>query len=93
MEKNREVVRLMSIFNLNTNRAPHLPENTSTRIMLVYDKFKNIREYKILDSGMNEETGRRIQSWLEENIEVDDVIHGIKLSDINADDFQKAIRS
>ena len=38
MEKNSEVVRLMSVFNLNTNKTPYLPENTSARIMLVYDK-------------------------------------------------------
>ena len=93
MEKNREVVRLMSVFNLNTNKAPHLPGNTSARIMFVYDKLKNIREYRILDSGMTEETDRRIRSWLEENIEVDDVIHGLSSSDINADDLQKAVGS
>ena len=42
---------------------------------------------------MTEETDRRIRSWLEENIEVDDVIHGLFSSDINADDFQKAVGS
>ena len=93
MEKNREVVRLMSIFNLNTNKTPHLPDKTSARIMLVYDKAKNIREYKILDSSITEETDRRIRSWLEENIEVDDVIHGLSSNDINADEFQKAVGS
>ena len=93
MEKKREVVRLLSVFNLNTNKTPHLPENTSARIMLVYDKLKNIREYKILDSGMAEEMERRIRSWLDENIEVDDVICGMNSSDINADDFQKAVGS
>ena len=93
MEKNREVIRLMSVFNLKMNKTPHLPDDTSTRIMLVYDKVKNIREYKILDSGMTEETDRRIKSWLEENIKVDDVIHGLNSSDINADDFQKAVGS
>ena len=93
MEKKREVVRSLSVFNLNANMTPHLPENTSTRIMLVYDKLKNIREYKILDSDITEEMDRRIRSWLEENIEVDDVIHGLSSSDINADDFQKAVGS
>ena len=93
MEKKREVVRSLSVFNLSANKTPHLPENTSARIMLVYDKMKNIREYKILNSGMNEETDRRIRSWLEENIEVEDMIHGLNTSDINADDFQKAVGS
>ena len=74
MEKKREVVRSLSVFNLNANKTPHLPENTSARIMLVYDKLKNIREYKILDSNITEEKGRRIQSWLDENVQVDDVI-------------------
>jgi hypothetical protein len=77
MEKRREVVRSMSVFNLDGNEIPHLLENKSTSIMLVYDKLKNIREYKILTSGITEETDRRIRSWLEENLEVDDVIHGL----------------
>jgi hypothetical protein len=93
MDERREVVRLLSIFNLNTNKAPQLPENTSARIMFVYDKLKNIREYRILDSGITEEKGRRIRSWLDENIQVDDVIHGLNSSEINADDFQKAVGS
>ena len=93
MKKEREVVRLVSVFNLHAAKTPHLPENTSARIMLVYDKLKNIREYKILDSGMTEEKDRRIQSWLEENIGVEDVIHGLKSNDINADEYQKAVGS
>ena len=93
MENRREVVRSLSVFNLSANKTPHLPENTSARIMLVYDKLKNIREYRILDSGMTEEMDRRIRSWLEENIEVEDMIHGLNSSDINADDFQRAVGS
>jgi hypothetical protein len=77
MEEKREVVRSLSVFDLNSTKTPHLPENTSARIMFIYDKLNNIREYKVLDSGMTEETDRRIRSWLEENIKVDDVIHGL----------------
>ena len=93
MEKKREVVRSVSVFNLNATQIPYLPENTSARIMLVYDKLNNIKEYKILDSGMTEEMDCRIRSWLEENIEIDDIIYGLSSSDINADDFQKAVGS
>lgn len=75
MEKRRDVVRLLSIFDLNTNRTPCLPENTSTRIMLVYDKVNNVKEFKILDSGITEDVDSRIKSWLEENIDVEDMIH------------------
>jgi hypothetical protein len=61
--------------------------------MLVYDKQKNIREYRILAFGISEETDRRIRAWLDENIAVDDVIHGLNSSEINADDFRKAVGS
>jgi hypothetical protein len=64
MEKRREVVRSLSVFDLNANKTPNLPENTSARIMFVYDKLKNIREYKILDSAMTEQMGRQMRSWL-----------------------------
>ena len=93
MEKRRDVVRLLSIFDLNTNKTPCLPENTSARIMLVYDKANNVKEFKILSSGITEDVDRKIKSWLEENIEVEDMTHGLNPSDINADDFQKCIGS
>ena len=93
MEKRREVVRSLSVFNLNAKKSPNLPENTSARIMFLYDKQNNIREYKILDSAMTEEKGRQIRSWLEDHIEIDDVIHGLDSSNINADDYQKAVGS
>ena len=91
MEKRRDVVRLLSIFDLNTNRTSCLPENTSARIMLIYDKMNNVKEFKILGSGRTEDVDSKIKSWLEENIEVDDMIHRLNPSDINADDFQKCI--
>ena len=75
MEKRRDVVRLLSIFDLNTNKTPCLPENTSARIMLVYDKVNNVKEFKILGSGITEDVDSKIRSWLEDNIEVEDIIH------------------
>ena len=91
MERKRDVVSSMTIFNLNINKALCLPENISTRIMLVYDKTKNVREFRILNSGINEDIDGRITSWLEENIEVEDIVHGLNSSEINADDFPKSI--
>ena len=93
MENRREVVRSLSVFNLDANKTPYLPENTSVRIMFIYDKLNNIREYKILNSGMTEEMGHQIRSWLEDNIEIDDVIHGLNSNDINPNGYQKAVGS
>jgi hypothetical protein len=59
--------------------------------MLVYDKIKNVREFRILNSNINEDIEGRITSWLEENIEVDDMVHGLSSSDINADDFEEVV--
>jgi hypothetical protein len=77
MEKRRDVVRLLSIFNLNTKKAPCLPENTLARIMLIYDKVNNVKEFKVLGSGITEDVDSKIRSWLEENIEIEDMIHGL----------------
>ena len=52
-----------------------MPENASARIMLVYDKANNVKEFKILDSSITEDVDSKIRSWLEENIEVEDMIH------------------
>ena len=93
MERRIDIVRLLSIFDLNTNKTPCLPENTSARIMLVYDKANNVKEFKILGPGIAEDVDSKIRSWLEENIEVDDMIHSLDSNYIEVDDFQKCIGS
>lgn len=93
MERKRDIVSLLTIFNLKTRKIPFLPENTSTRIMLVYDKRKNVKKFRVLASSMTEDMDSRIRSWLEENINVDDMICGLRSSDINADDFKNCIVS
>ena len=38
-------------------------------------KANNVKEFKILGSGITEDVDSKIKSWLEENIEVEDMIH------------------
>jgi len=80
---------LLTIFNLNIHKTPYSPENISTRIMLVYDKRENIKEFRILNSGIKEEMDGWIKSWLEENIEVDEIFEGLNSNDIDIDVLPK----
>lgn len=80
---------MLTIFNLNIHKTPYSPENISTRIMLVYDKRENIKEFRILNSGIKEEMDGWIKSWLEENIEVDEIFEGLNSNDIDIDVLPK----
>ena len=91
MGRKRDVVLLLAVFNLTINKALCLPENIPTRIMLVYDKRENIKEFRTLNSGITEDMDSKIRSWREEKIEVDDIIHGLNSNEIDMEEFPKLI--
>jgi hypothetical protein len=90
MAAKREIDNLFCIFNLSIRKALHLDQSLFTKVLFVYDKGKNRKEIKILHEGMTEEIRRRLASWLEDNVEVDDIIHKISHKEINIDDLKKA---
>ena len=70
MENKRLVYNLMSVFDLSDYEGLGKPENTYGRVMLIYDKEKNVKEFKLLKGGIPAEMQRNIISWLEKNIEI-----------------------
>lgn len=78
MAKERHVDKLMSVFSIIIGEDLGLPENVSTQVVFVYNRKANVREFNLIDKEMNEDMTRRITSWLEKNVDVQDVIHGLK---------------
>jgi hypothetical protein len=78
MAKERHVDKLMSVFSIMIGKDLGLPENVSTQVVFVYNRKENVRKFNLIDKEMNEDMTRRITSWLEKNVDVHDVIHGLK---------------
>lgn len=78
MAKERHVDKLMSVFSIMIGKDLGLPENVSTQVVFVYNRKANVKEFNLIDKQMNEDMTRRVTSWLEKNVDVQDVIHGLK---------------
>jgi hypothetical protein len=46
--------------------------------MFVYNRKTNIKEFNLIDEEMPEDVNRKITAWLEKNVDVEDVLHGLK---------------
>ena len=78
MAKERHVDKLMSVFSITIGEDLGLPENVSTQVVFVYNREANVKEFNLIDKELSEDVTGRITSWLEKNVDVQDVIHGLK---------------
>ncbi len=91
MATKREIENLFCIFNLSVCSPLQLNQPISTRVLFIYDKKRNKKEVRILHKGITEEARSRLVSWVEDNVEVDDIRNNILSSEeINIDEFKKA---
>jgi hypothetical protein len=58
--------------------------------MLTYDKKENRKKFYVLGSKTTAELNRRIASWLNTNINIEDLIYQLGPEEIDADSLSKA---
>jgi hypothetical protein len=90
MTTERIVDRLDSVFDLRIHKALNLPESVSTRVMLTYSKMENRKDFKVLSPKITEETKRKIASWLDTHINVDDLVSYLGSEEIDMDTLPRA---
>lgn len=90
MEENRDVDRMLAVFDLTVGKVLNLPEDLSTRVMLVYDRERNVKEYTLLGNRLPDGVAHRVTRWLEENVDVDDIAFRLVANRLNADFFEKS---
>ena len=73
----RTVDKLLYIFDLPDAAVTGLPGTTSARVMLLYDRNKNERCFKVLSRHLTVNMTGKIESWLEENMAGDDIDYGL----------------
>jgi len=84
------VDRLNSVFDLRIHKALNLSESVSTRVMLTYSKGENRTKFKVLSSKTTEEMKRKITSWLDTHIDVDDLVCRLGSKEIDMDTLPRA---
>ena len=89
MATQRHIEKLSTIFDLKIGRALCLDDSISTRVMLIYDRNKNQKEFKVLGKGTTIEMNGLITSWLEENMDINDIIIHLNQDEINIDTISK----
>jgi hypothetical protein len=69
MDNKRYVHKVYSIFDLADCEGLLVPQGAGGRVMYVYDKEENRREFRFLGRKVAEEVESKIIVWLEQNIE------------------------
>jgi len=85
----RHVNNLLSVFDLTACKALDLPENVSRRVIFIYDRKQKLKKFIITGNEVPNDIDSKLISWLEENIQIDDVAFGLKRNKLNADSFKK----
>ena len=84
------VEQLDSVFDIRIRKALNLPESVSTRVRLTYSKPENRTTFKVLSTRTTEEMKRKITSWLDDHIDVDDLVCRLGSEEIDMDTLPRA---
>lgn len=79
-----------SVFDLRIHKALNLSESVSTRVMLTYSKPENRTTFKVLSTRTTEDMKRKITSWLDDHIDVDDLVCRLGSEEIDMDTLPRA---
>jgi hypothetical protein len=90
MASERIVDRLDSVFDIRIRKALNLSETVSTRVRLTYSKPDNRKTFKVLSTKTTEEMKWRIAAWLDNHIQVDDLVCRLGSEEIDMDTLPRA---
>ena len=89
MGTKRCVEQLLSVFDLKICDALALSKGLSIPVMFTYNKKGKVKRFFILERGLSTEMKGRVTSWLEENIDVDDMTHISRSGELDADNLTR----
>ncbi len=74
MDKKRLVHQLSSVFELSDCENLNMTRDGIGRVMFRYDEKENIKEFRLLNDDIPDDVRERIISWLDQNIDVDNIM-------------------
>ena len=73
-ERRQGIHKVMSVFDMRIGNVLDLPDHITIRVMFIYDKESQIKEFRVLDNSISPETKLKIHGWLQEMIvEIKDI--------------------
>ena len=90
MGSRRDVDSLVAVFDLKFSSLLNLPNNASARVIFVYDKKKQIKSFKFVDTKIPRSIVCRLTSWLDQNVDIDDIAFGLESNNLDMESFAKA---
>jgi hypothetical protein len=73
----RCVDKLAVVFALTGHDDLDLPKHLSTRVMFVYDKKENRKQFTVLNKHIPEEVSTKIRAWLETHLDRYETLYGL----------------
>ena len=90
MASERIVDRLDSVFDIRIRKVLNLSESVLTRVRLTYSKPENKTTFKVLSTKTTEEMKRRIGTWLDDHIHLEDLMCCLGSEEIDMDTLPRA---
>ena len=85
MDEGRIIHKLSSVIDLLNHDTARSMGKPSIRIRYDYDGINNHEKFTVLNNDISRESAESIVSWLKENVKTEDIIHGIKSNQIDAE--------
>ncbi len=92
MGTDRNVEKLLSVFDLKVAKTRDIPKNATARVLFVYDKKTNTKKFVIVNTDISPNYVSGIVSWLEKNIDVDRLAFGLESNRLDVSWSQVAVR-
>jgi hypothetical protein len=84
-DRPRHAEKIMFVFDLTIGEAVDLPQNLSTRVLLIYDEKIKRKEFTVLNSKISKSISGRIETWLCENLDIEEAVNRLDSHEINAE--------
>jgi hypothetical protein len=91
MNKIRQVDKLLSVFDLKICEALSLTDTISIRVMFIYDRVEKVRKFVILNDKIKKHTLDKLKLWLEENLDIYYVAHGLESNQLDGDNLLNSL--
>ena len=92
MGTDRNVEKLLSVFDLKISETRDIPKSATARVLFVYDKKTNTKKFVIVNTDIPRNGVSGVVSWLEKNIDVDRLAFGLESNRLDVSWSQVALR-
>jgi hypothetical protein len=87
MDRKRTIHKLSTVLDLFNHESAELIGKPAVRIRYDYDGLNNSQEITVLNREISKESADKIILWLNNNINADEIIYGLKSNNLDANNY------